>query len=301
LDHFTDNTEVKGEKMGGIKTLIDKDKPFIEDFPKTAITALIYLFQGLKKKSYLVADDEVIREVNRIGRFTSINLDGLENKDFTNAIGGRLYQLDWGNILYFCERTYDKLLAEVYGYDYYDTFEIVKKFFSDEINAILEEERINFVFFDGKFIRRGRLQTRKAMEKVGYVLADDRLVKVRSFYSKAQKAYNLRPDPDVENCVKDALCALEACIEILTGHEASQYFTKTINQIKGNGNRQIPGPIAESLIKFYSYRGSAEGVGHAAIDGNRVNIIDAEFVLSLVATYITYLVDVFPFNDDVPF
>jgi hypothetical protein len=298
---FADNNEAKGVKVGGIKSLTDKDKPYIEDFPKTAITALIYLFQGLKKKSYLVADDEIIRELNRIGRFTTVNLDRLESKDFTNAIGGRLYQLDWGNILYFCERAYDRLLTEVYGYDYYDTFEIVKKYFSDEINAILEEEKINFVFTDGKFTRRGRLQTRKAMEKVGHALVDDRLSKVRNFYGKAQKAFNIRPKPDFENCVKDAICALEACIEILTGYNASQNFTKAINQIKGNGNRQIPAPIAESLIKFYSYRGSAEGVGHAAIDGNRVNITDAEFVLSLVATYITYLIDIFPFIEDVPF
>ncbi|HEY9756337.1 MAG TPA: hypothetical protein V6C97_14315 [Oculatellaceae cyanobacterium] len=165
----------------------------------------------------------------------------------------------------------------------------------------MEEENLAFHFSDGQFHRRGRLQTQKAFERVGAVLAAHRLEKVKSHYNNARKFFDTRPTPDFENCVKEALCALEACIEILTAKNASKDFEKAIRQLQGNNPNQIPSPIGEGMIKLHSYRGSGQGVAHASLQGNRVAVVDAELVLSLVAAYITYLVDLFPVAEDVPF
>ena len=79
---------------------------------------------------------------------------------------------------------------------------------------------------------------------------------------------------------------------MLTNLSASNDFTKTIKQIQGNDVKQIPPPIAESIIRLYAYRGSGQGVAHAAPNGNKVTEIEAELVLNLVASYVTYLVDI---------
>ena len=74
--------------------------------------------------------------------------------------------------------------------------------------------------------------------------------KLEDYYSKARKFFDQRPSPDMENCIKESLCALEACVEALTGKPASNDFTKVINQLKGNDPKQIPAPIAEAMIKL---------------------------------------------------
>jgi hypothetical protein len=165
----------------------------------------------------------------------------------------------------------------------------------------MEEENLVFHLSDGQFHRRGRAQTQKVFERVGAVLANPKLEKVKNHYNKARKFFDARPTPDLENCVKEALCALEACIEILTAKNASKEFEKTIRQLQGNRPNQIPSPIGEGMIKLHSYRGSGQGVAHASLQGNRVALVDTELVLSLVASYITYLVDLFPSVEDIPF
>ena len=69
----------------------------------------------------------------------------------------------------------------------------------------------------------------------------------------------------------------------------------------GNVPGQIPPPIAESMLKIHAYRGSGQGVSHAALQGNRVEQAEAELTLSLVASYVTYLVSLYPREDEIPF
>jgi hypothetical protein len=273
------------------------------DFPYTARTALCYLLADLQGRSYLVNSDVVMRELNRIGRITKEDLEQTEAKGFLNQISTRINKLIWYQVYFFCERVYSKLLSDVgyEGNEDYTSLTEVRIYLTDEINLIMEEENLAFHFSDGQFHRRGKAQTQKAFERVGTVLAAPRLEKVKNHYNKARRFFDARPIPDLENCVKEALCALEACIEIVASKNASKEFEKAIRQLQGNNTNQIPSPIGEGMIKLHSYRGSGQGVAHASLQGNRVALVDAELVLSLVATYITYFVDLFPPTEDIPF
>ena len=277
--------------------------PIDSDFPSSARTALVYLLVVLNQKFYLVDEKKVLLELNRTGRLTKPEIDALSSKEFVNQIGWRVNKLSWDQVFLFCERVYSNLLCAVgdpFEEDYVDLIE-VQKYFSKEINQIMEEENILFNFSNGEFHRRGRAQTQKALERVGAVLSDPKLDGVKNHYNKARKFFDNRSSPDFENCVKESLCALEAAVEILSGKKASNDFEKSIKQLQGNGKKQIPSPIGEAMIKIHGYRGSGQGVSHAALQGNRVELVDAELILSLVASYITYLVDLFPSTDEIPF
>jgi hypothetical protein len=278
-------------------------KAIDNDFPSTARTALVYLLADLHDKGYLVDSNVVIRELNRIGRIIKGDLDQTESKGFLNQISARIHKLSWNQVYFFCERVYSKLLRDVGNEfdEWYKSIAEVRSYFTNEVNLIMEEENLVFHFSDGQFHRRGSAQTQKVFERVGAVLANPKLEKVKNHYNKARKFFDLRPTPDLENCVKEALCALEACIEILTAKNASKEFEKAIRQLQGNRPDQIPSPIGDGMIKLHSYRGSGQGVAHASLQGNRVALVDAELVLSLVASYITYLVDLFPSAEDIPF
>ncbi len=280
-----------------------KEKYIGDDFPQKAKIALCYIFEDLKEKFYLANEKQVILELNRLGRFTSDDIGNSEKTSFTTKLLLRLNKLSWDQVYTFCERAYIKLLTPIEGNlnEDYVPIEEVRNYFSQEINQLINEENLAYYFNQGIFERRGRAQTQQAIEKTGTVLSNPRLEKVKKHFNKARKFFDNRPYPDVENCVKDSLCALEAAVEILSNKRASNDFEKAVKQIEGNNLKQIPSPIAQCMIKLYSYRGSAQGAAHASLQGNRVSIEDAELVLSLTADFITYLVNIFPPEEEIPF
>lgn len=286
------------------KRFVFQDEKLIDnDFPQKARIALGYVFSDLKLKWYLVNENQVFLELNRTGRLTSRELGDIDQnqESFINQFMTKLNKLTWYQVYYFCERAYEKLLCDVEANFSYTSIEEVRNYYTKEINKIILEENLSYYMNNGVFERRSHIQTQKSLEKAGSVLSDPRLNKVKIHFNKAKKFFDARPQADLENCVKDALCALEASIEILTSKKASNDFEKSIKQLEGNKSRQIPSPIAQSMIKLHSYRGSAQGVAHAALDGNKLGPEEAELVLSLTADFITYLVSSFPFIEDVPF
>jgi hypothetical protein len=286
---------------------IQPSKPIDNDFPKSTRIALAQLISMLSEKNYLKSQDALLTELHRTGRLTGQEFDFDYETPFLTKVVTALLQIEWFRVYIFCERIYDHVF-EVYGYFQEEQWaEIaslaeVRRFFTDELNLILAEDNLAFHFVNGRFQRRGRAQTQNNFQRVGTVLSFPILSGVRDHYNKARKFFDERPKPDVENCVKEALCALEACLEVLTKKPASNDFAKVVKQFQGNEPRQIPPPIAEGMIKLHAYRGSGQGVAHAAPQGNRVSEVEAELVLSLVATYITYLVDLFSEPEaEVPF
>lgn len=285
-----------------------------QDIPRSARIALSYLINDLISEGYLKGgrdkNERVFNELLRCGRFTRQDIELGTDIPFTEVIELLLDKMEWWQVYSFFERVYERLLIPVV----YDgvwgeeeekeivSLSEVQKYYAEELNTILAEENMAYHFVDGQFQRRGRAQTQKSIQRVGMVLVDPVLSGVREHYNRARRFFDERPEPDTKNCIKEALCALEACLEVLTGKSASKDFTKILRQKQGNQPGQIPAPIVESMIKLHAYRGSGQGVAHAALEGNRVSEIDAELVLNLVASYITYLVDVFAQpSEDIPF
>ena len=284
---------------------LKQSKPIDNDFPSSGRIALVYLLQDLVNRDYVRWNSEnrkglwpkwetILTELQRTAR----HLDDTNFIDPLDNVGWLLEQMRWDQVYTFCERVYDRILmSNGYVDEKYDRWiegepiEDIKQYYTEELNSILAEENLAYQFNSGLFERRGRVQTQKSFQRVGAVLSHPSLVDVRNYYNKARRFFNKRPDLDAENCIKEALCALEACLEILTGKPASKDFTKVVKQVQGNGSDQIPPTVAIGIIKLHAYRGSGQGVAHAALAGTKVSELEAELVLSLVASYITYLTD----------
>ncbi|MDP2966508.1 MAG: hypothetical protein Q8N39_10840 [Pelolinea sp.] len=279
------------------------EKLIYDDFPKKARIAVAYLFLDLVNKRYIWDEESVLIELRRIGRVTKDDFEGEDQKGFINKISNMLYKLDWVSVLSFIERTYEKFLSSVYdsNEEYHVSLEVVKKYFSDEINLIITEENLGFEFIDGMFSRRYKYQTLKLINQANKVLDNPELDQVRKHYKKALNFFNKLPQADFENCIKEAICSFEASLEILFSVPASNDFDKAIRKIQGNDDGKIPGPIIGSMIKIHSIRGSSQGVAHASTKGNRISPSEAELVLSLIAAYITYLDDICIKDTDIPF
>ncbi len=274
------------------------------DFPTPGRKALACIIQDLYNKNLLKSASELILELDRLCRLTDTEKSRFQKDSlFYDQLNNRISLLEWYRVFEFCERIYSKFLTKygLQGNKNYISLREVKKYYSEEINTLLNEENLAFEFVSGEFHRKGKAHTQKVITHANSVLLNPKLEKVRTHFNKSKKFFCTVPEPDFQNCVKEAMCAVEACIEILTSYNASKEFDKVVKKLTGSGPSQIPAPIAEGLIKIHSYRGSGQGVSHASTEGYRVNSFDAELILSLSASYITYLIEIFPFDDEIPF
>jgi hypothetical protein len=283
--------------------------PIDDDVPKPTRVALAYLYEELMHRGYLPRTYQVIeRAVLSAGRLEISDLK-LPDKS-ANVVSAAISKMEWCCIYDLLETTYHRLLIPVMEPDFPDDRESpehesvslkdVRTYFSIEVNHILSQDNLAFVLIDGYFQKPGRAATQQNLDKAGKVLGDPRLVKAREHFTKARKFFDQRPEPDTANTVKEAMIAIEATLESLTG-ESVQNFSTAVKKIQGNDKRQIPGSLAASLNSLYGYRGNAKGAAHAALNGSKLDEPEAELVLSLTAAYITYLFDLLAEPEVIPF
>lgn len=268
------------------------------DFPKETRNALYIILTRFVDKCCISGGwYNLCKELYRTCRY---ELNYTEQQEYEPIFKEGLYKASWNKVFMFIERVYDVYLDEVLLYDRngdpYDcayTKDEVKEEFSKEINTLLLEDNIAFEFQNGEFYRRGRAITQKSIMRVGTVLGDNRLQKVKKHFLKALEFFRSKDKPDYENTIKEAICALELTFDVLSGKKISKDFASMVKQFEGNSEKQIPSPIIQSMIKIYGYRNSGEGVSHGIDKGLRVTELEAELILNIAATNITYLYDFF--------
>ena len=276
----------------------------LDDFPMGARYSLVYLLRSLLADDYVEHDRRVLNELARIKGDADIPVP--PEASTLDQIEALILNLDWKRLYAFCERVYSRLICEVSRWENNDhiiitSLDEARRYYEEELNTILSENGIGYAFIQGQFQYPGRVQTQKLIQRVGAVLSQPRLAPVAAHYYKSHRFFQMAPAPDTANCVKEALCALEACVEVVTGVPASNDFDKAVRQLQGNEPGKIPPAIASGMVKLAAYRGAGQGVAHAALQGSPVTPIEAELVMNLVASYITYLADSFPEPDDIPF
>lgn len=281
------------------------DRPIDKDVPDSARIGLLGILDKLRQKTYVESGDALSTEALFVARRRKSEFTAHSDEEVSEMV---VKDLSWDKFYILCERVYRLLQPAQHWNGYAEDMEIpgtleeAQHFYTYEINELLAEENLAYEFAEGMFQRRGRPQTRKSLQRVSAVLADPNFGQSKKHYNKAVDFFNERPNADVENCIKEAVCALEAFVEILFGKNTSKHFDEAIRSKQGNQEGKIPPTIAEGIIKLRAFRGNAKGVAHASISGGAVSETEAELVLSLVASYITYLHDRFPPEvEDFPF
>ncbi len=271
--------------------------PLDKEVPETARIGFVNILGRLIRRDFLYSWFIPASEALMVGRHLRQDFDDqVQDEDIFISI---IKELRWDRFYILCEKIYGDLQTPQEGEETSVDGQIL---YTDAINELMAEENLAYEFRDGIFQRQGRPQTQRSLQNVSSVLADPRFVQARNHYNKAVKFFNERPNPDVQNCVKESVCALEAFAEIIFGKKAGKGFDEVIRSKQGNAEGKIPPSIGESIIRLRAFRGNAQGVAHAALEGGFVGVFEAELTLSLVASYITYLNDRFTLGEDeIPF
>jgi len=191
-----------------------------------------------------------------------------------------LVNTEWENVFTICEVVHNYLYG-VAGYgNWYESFQL-------KINNLFSDEQIGFKMIKGKIERVRDAFAEAHNVEARVLLSQSEFAGADAHFGKAIKALNVRPNPDVENCVKDAVSAVESVARVIAKNEKILLsdFVKE-GAVKGI----IPKPLDEAIQKIYAYRGNEPGVAHGAVSPSKVTIDEAEFVLAMSAAAIIYLV-----------
>ena len=191
-------------------------------------------------------------------------------------------------------RAIEKLIMNCQWWQFYDICEVLwqslkykRDNLSEEINTLFREEHLGFELRDGKVEKIGSGFIDARIEEARYLLKEPEFKGADKHFEKAMKALNARPNPDVENCVKDAVSAIESVGRIIVNDEKA-LLSDIIKEMAKN--KTIPKPLDEAIQKIYAYRGDQPGVAHGLVGTSKVTIDEAEFVLAMSAAIIIYLV-----------
>jgi len=199
------------------------------------------------------------------------------------------------------------VLEKCLWYQFYDILEQVSRYikersgnevlasFSEKVNSIFTMENIPWKIEECKITRTLNPQTSEQIKATTTLLNNPMFQGPDEQFIKAINHLNLRPQPDSENCVKDAVGAVEAVANIIKGTQGEQLNNILVNEPFKSG---IHPTISQSIAKIYAYRGAASGVAHGQTGPSVVTVQDAEWVLAMSAATIIYFVHRFPITQN---
>ena len=280
-------------------------------FPTSARMALIHLLYDLEEKSYITSWPKIARELQRISRQPPISYDDTSSADPEKHARFDseeiISSLDWKKAYDFCERLYSHLSQDVSQWIGFDELKVttskheVQEYISAELERLLLEENLAFEFSEGLIRRRGRKHTEDQTTRAQIVLGDKRLSESRKHYIKALHFFRNPANPDYENSVKEAVCTAEAAGKALFPSAKAATLGDLIKWLKTTEDYDIPKALLKTFEGIYAYRNGGNGVGHGGSNGGTATAEVAEYVLSVCASQVIYLVDVERRRDDIPF
>jgi len=161
------------------------------------------------------------------------------------------------------------------------------KDFQEKLNALFKDEFLGFELQDSRIERLGNPITDAKIKEARILLKEPEFKGADELFEKAINAFNILPNPDSENCIKDAVAAIESVAKIVSNNEKASLD----DIIKAAAKKQvIPQPLDQTITKLYAYRGNEPAVAHGGIEPSKVTVDEAELVLAMSAAMIIYLV-----------
>lgn len=154
-------------------------------------------------------------------------------------------------------------------------------------NHILEEEHSGYRICDNRFVKITEESEIAEIE----MAANNPFEAVKSSIKKAVRLFSDKEKPDYENCIKEAISAVESMCCIITGESGSQAtLGKMLGELEAHGV-VIHKAMQEGFKKLYGYTSDVGGIRHGSIDFTGAAEEDARYMLISCSAFVNYLAD----------
>lgn len=195
-----------------------------------------------------------------------------ESRDIFSFIKEAFYAASW-------QRVYDLLEFIANNYRYRETNEGFRKY----CNKILEREFAAYRFVGEKILRNTSEGEIREIEKA----LENPLSSVQIHLKTALAHLSNREHPDYRNSIKEAISAVEALCQKITGARVT--LGDALGTIEKKSGIKIPMPMRLAFEKLYGYTNTSEGIRHALTDIPDLRWEDAMFMLVSCSAFVNYL------------
>jgi hypothetical protein len=264
-------------------------EPILEDAPKKLRIGLWNIIQDYVRQNNLSDYESLYLKLTSFFR-----LEREENINFFQKIEYFiLNKLSWNDIFDLVEF----LFTQVVYCDYDEEEERWRTFpehvgeirysYTVEINNLLSKENIGWRLKKGKLEREGsEFLEKETVRVVREILKHPNFVGPNNQFNKAIEFFSKRPKPDLENCVKEAVGALEGVVRILLDDKNITLGEAVKKLLKVGKIRKPFNKIFDTLFGFAS---NEPGSRHGAFKLSEIDIGEAEFVLYNSASCMLFL------------
>lgn len=181
----------------------------------------------------------------------------------------------WYLVYDLCEATFEFLFPER------------RAAFLMKLNRLLAEEGAGYAMTPaGRIERIAGPSTHQAVSRARVTLGRPELKGAAEQFERAVASFNRRPNPEIDNCIKDAVGALEGVAQILSGRPKDT-LGKIANSLASDG--RMHGALTNLFHGVYGYRSQAPGIKHSITDEPRATLGEAELMLQTCGALIDYL------------
>lgn len=185
-----------------------------------------------------------------------------------------IYECEWWAFLDICEKVIELAPPDL------------KAQIESDIDGMMAKTGMQWQIRDGRVEWRGwtPLFAQRVSKTRSLLRADPKFQGPAEQFEKAYKHLSTCP-PDAENCIKDAIGAIEGVARIIQG--SSEPLSKLLDPIAKRFG--IHPAIKEAISKLYAYRGDEQGIAYGATQPLKVGTEEAELVLHCSVAIIVYL------------
>jgi hypothetical protein len=159
------------------------------------------------------------------------------------------------------------------------------------INKVLSSENIGWKLKKGRLERIGsEILEGETIEKARKLLMNTDFEGPNVQFNKALGFFNKRPRPDLENCVKESVCALEGLVRIILKDKNITLGDATSLMV---GRKIIRKPFDKIFHALYGFVSSEPGLRHGAHALSTIDIAETEFVLYNSAVCMVFIANRF--------
>ena len=277
-------TESRFSKLHGLENA----PPQLEDaeMPEWVRDELYYLTRRLGFVPFYEGDfTDRLRHALRpfLRRYTDISTSADSTPDTTWAITRHILStVDWNVTFDVCQVIYRALL-DIYGGDKANQFSL-------EVNKVFEEAGVGWRMDGEVFNRVLESSTEDSIGASQIALAELRFQAPKDQFNLAIKQFSERPEPNVKDCINNAIGSLEGVARVVTGKESVLSNLLNEEPLKS----RIPPTLREALQKVYAYRGAVTAHGQTGAQSSSYGLEEAEWLMGMCATSIAYISKKFP-------
>ena len=169
----------------------------------------------------------------------------------------------------------------------HNPYPVDRSIFQNMVNGILNTELSGYKYVGNELVP---ITEKSEIQEIELLLSKTQkfnLEGVKLHLNSALKILSNKESPDYRNVIKESISAVEAISKFITGDKKAE-LGKALTLLKSKID--IHGGLEQGFKKIYGYTSDADGIRHALLEKDKLDVEDAKYMLVSCSAFVNYLI-----------